>query len=497
MCTKASEPVTWEVAVEAQYEPSDQVLCCPSWPSREDIAARGKVAELPKSQGCTALTTELGLNCAEVVAGFDLGAFGVWQWLPGQLLAQAHTARTRDAAPLRFSSAAGQIRCIDLDRREQGKMDICVGTETGMAMKWEYDPNALDLVPAIQRWPAHSKTPSAVAQFSGVSAVALSRGVAVTGGADGAACVWGGPGFGRLERRIDSAHSGAVTAVALQVPATAGKEPEQGSWRAITGGEDGVVRVWWRDGEMVMPRHKRDTCAATETEILRPPGMGTPARPRGRGSTRGRDSHRGINGIALDSTCQRLCTASEDSLLRIWDFAVCKPVARLGALEQGAAPPRYALKGARAVSFDSGDMPFHMASGSSDGTWWLWDVRDRMAAIKKPLAHAGIPVVSLAVRDNMLLSGGLEAGSGALGDSPSGSCALWDLRATATPLDAVKLVAPETEREVSCEIAISHGGMRAGSIGGEWSDADMQKPCSLTPPETASDPSMWTLKQSM
>mmetsp|Transcript_51769 Transcript_51769/g.116537 ORF Transcript_51769/g.116537 Transcript_51769/m.116537 type:complete len:430 (+) Transcript_51769:105-1394(+) len=356
---------------------------------------------------CTALATELASDSAVVVAGLDNHSLVAWFWQAGVPSAHfCHGGAVSDGQ---------QISCIGLaaDNVESdtlGTHCFCLGSDTGLAIHWELDVRTNTLSPSRQ-WHAHSLAPCVGALHSGVSTVALDSGTAVTGGSDSAACIWRLPAPGDeeavVERRIDGAHGGAVTAAACT--ASLGL--------VATAGEDGVVRMWSQTSDVTLPTHQRDRHHA-----------GRPV---------------GISGLVMDAKHRRLVTGSQDGLVRMWDIALTRPTRRFGHwTERASMPcggPSYRSRGVSSVALDTVEAPTQMASGARDGSWQLWDTRQEDPVSQMPEAHSEA-VTSLAVRGGRLLSASRE-----------GTACLWDLRSVPTPLDEVCLLRLPTDLKVASE----------------------------------------------
>lgn len=328
-------------------------------------------------------------------------------WMPGEM--------QKSLASTALSTTVGEVRCLSIDTRVDLRqidpglsMRFCAGTDKGFVVECHMDARHAALM-ANYKWMAHPRAVSSGAVFSGVVSIAFHGGDIVTGGSDSAAAIWHDneeSGFQRA-RHLPAAHGGAVTAVAAASPLA----------QAFTAGQDGAVRVWSEQGDTSLPVHSRDASNSAS-----------------------------VNSIVHDAKHHRLCTASEDGLLRLWDVASCQatrrfvagrstrcpgsPVDEITGVRRVMSPgenPQLHRRGAGAVAFDTVETPSQLASGGSDGSWRMWDIREEQHAVERQKAHIS-GIASVEVLGDRLLSASVD-----------GDVALWDLRNPEAPLESVDL----------------------------------------------------------
>lgn len=360
---------------------------------------------------CSALATTLDEDGAAVICAFDDGAVGAWLWRSVHPLESFWTHGNRSGE----ASCVGIFADCGLGRSDA--LSVLVGYEDGHALQYELDDGRGGLVPR-GGWQAHVQSPLIGAAFSGVAGLALDGCGFATGGSDGDAHIWGRNSDGKIEarRRIHGAHGGAVTAVGLAADLL------------VSGGEDGSTRLWSPAGDVPLPKHGRDT---TLVQL----GM--------------------VRGMVLDAANNRLCTCAEDGFVRLWDvgagratWRVFHPTRHKEAIPAEGIGHESASKernGAQSIAVDCGGVSTQLASGGSDGTVRVWDVRE-----PRPVVHMAAhsrSVVALSVRDVRMLSASLD-----------GSAVLWDIRSSLLPLETVDLLGP---RPFSQPASRSRGRQRA------------------------------------
>lgn len=352
---------------------------------------------------CAALATTLEEDGAAVLCAFDDGAVGAWLW--------------RSVHPLEsfwsHGHGPGEASCVGIfapcGLGRSDSVSALVGYDDGRALQYELDDGRGGLIQQ-SGWQAHAQSPTVDATFSGVAGLALDGCGFATGGSDGDAHIWGRNPDGKIEarRRIHGAHGGAVTAVALAADLL------------VSGGEDGTTRLWSPVGDVPLPKHGRDTS-------LQQLGL--------------------VRGMVLDAAHNRLCTCAEDGFVRLWDVGAGRATWRvfhpthqkgsIGAEGFGNDPAGKERVGAQAIAVDSGGILTQLASGGSDGSVRIWDVRE-----PKPVVHMAAhsrSVVALSVHGDRMLSASLD-----------GSAVLWDIRSSLMPLETVDLLGP---RPVSIQTA--------------------------------------------
>mmetsp|Transcript_10517 Transcript_10517/g.30534 ORF Transcript_10517/g.30534 Transcript_10517/m.30534 type:complete len:420 (-) Transcript_10517:141-1400(-) len=350
---------------------------------------------------CLAIATVLGRQGAIVAVSFDLGGVELWCTSPSEGTTIICEYPDVPRAPASCSQTA---RCLGLDpmgalswsdyltverlKSQSGTADpfVTAGGEDGALMSWGFNHETERVCLYAKHPQAHSPVPAVGGVVrSGVSCVSRSGRCMVSGGSDGGVAFWS-DGVSGATRRVAGAHGGAVTAAAAS-----------GSGIAATGGEDGVVRFWnavHAAGDMVLPTGRRcdDKVAADEP----------------------------ITQLALDAHRGRLCAGTEDGLVRIWDLASTRPPRRFAHRARPTTTRAGRARGVQAVAFDldTEERPMFLASGAADGSWRLWDIRqrERSPVIEQRGAHRRA-VVSLAIHGERVLSA-----------SADGSAAIWDLR---------------------------------------------------------------------
>lgn len=397
---------------ESSFSAAPPMLDQQGWNADPEIIRTDSACDAASSSSkspaaaCAAVATALYGDAAAIVACLDNGSIGTWLTSPYE--------ETR----VFFSQGADcglhdddQVSCLSfepqgLSRVEGGRctdsrgrcMSVAAGTSSGCAVICDLDFHVGEL--RLRRmWSAHSVLPGAGLRHNGVAAIGVDGDCAVTGGAGSDACIWNCHGQhsepeaqlrgagGSVKRRIHGAHGGAVTAVAT----------ERGA--VVTGGEDGVVKLWGSGTDAVLPLHRAE-------------------RATGRSGFRN-----AITRVAFDPERHRLCTASEDCMVRMWDIAASRATRRFAC--KVARPQhgkekalRSCSKGLQAVAFDTQEAPTRLASGGADGSWHVWDVRQTKAlpVMEQPQAHGGA-VTSVSLQGERLLSASLD-----------GRATLWDLR---------------------------------------------------------------------
>lgn len=269
-------------------------------------------------------------------------------------------------------------------------------------MEWHLDFR-FGFSTSSRQWAAHSRTPNEGAKFAGTTATAVSNHVAVTGGADSTICVWELTKRDddddhqpvQLSRQINGAHGGAVTAV------TASVSPGQ----AITGGQDGIVRMWSKTGDQNLPLHQRDARSSV--------------------------TRQSVTALELDHDNHRVLAGGEDSFVRMWDLEVAKPTRRYAHACE--LPLRRSIrKGVQAVAFNSIHAELtQLVSAAADGSWKVWDVRQNLPVQENPEGRRE-PLISIAFRRERLLTASVD-----------GLLQLWDIRKSDRgPVDEVNLLEP-------------------------------------------------------
>mmetsp|Transcript_61491 Transcript_61491/g.156190 ORF Transcript_61491/g.156190 Transcript_61491/m.156190 type:complete len:561 (+) Transcript_61491:102-1784(+) len=323
-----------------------------------------------------------------------------------------------DSASLAAFEAGASSRASCSTRR----LRCAAGTSGGIAAVVELGGGSLHLDRQCS-WHAHSVRTGGF--LSGISSLAMAGSCIVTGGADSDACIWldaiGNHAVPSQARVLLGVNGGAVTAVACS---TAPMAPSAlfsgllletaagGAWHAATGGEDGAVQFWTSSSAHAWPlRQHSDTGK------------------HGRGS--GAVTH-----LALDGKHSRMCVACEDSSARVWDLAVGRATRRFAhhtlpmastsfpTHAQGGCAPSTSSCGPLVVAFDSEEATSHLATGGLDGSWCLWDLRQRekQPVVHKHRAHCA-PVAAIALLGQRLLSAGTD-----------GHAALCDLRYMPVPV---------------------------------------------------------------
>mmetsp|Transcript_160533 Transcript_160533/g.515308 ORF Transcript_160533/g.515308 Transcript_160533/m.515308 type:complete len:577 (-) Transcript_160533:50-1780(-) len=312
-------------------------------------------------------------------------------------------------ASSRASSSTRRLRCA-------------AGTSGGVAAVVELGGGSLH-VDRQCSWRAHSARTGGF--LSGISSLAMAGTCIVTGGADSDACIWldaiGNRAVPSQARMLPGVNGGAVTAVACATAPMAPSALFSGllletaageAWHAATGGEDGAVQFWTSSSAHAWPlRQHSDTGK------------------HGRGS--GAVTH-----LALDGKHSRMCVACEDSSARVWDLAVGRATRRFAhhTLPMASSPFRTHAQGGSShstsscgplvVAFDSEEATSHLATGGLDGSWCLWDLRQRE---KQPVVHQHrahcAPVAAIVLLGQRLLSAGSD-----------GHAALCDLRYMPVPV---------------------------------------------------------------
>lgn len=330
-----------------------------------------------------------------MICAFDDGAVGAWLWRSVHPLESFWSRGQRPAG----ASCVGLFAQCGLGRSDC--VSVLVGYDDGHASRYDLDDGRGGLVPQ-GGWQAHMQSPTVDAEFSGVAGLALDGCGFATGGSDGDAHIWGPSSSGKIEsrRRIHGAHGGAVTAVAIAADLL------------VSGGEDGTTRLWSPAGDVKLPKHGRDTS-------LSQLGM--------------------VRALVLDALHHRVCSCAEDGFVRLWDVAagratwrVFHPTHRKAGIASEFVTNDPAAKerlGAQAIAVDSGGTPTQLASGGSDGSLRIWDVREPQPVVH--MAAHSRSVVALSVHDDRMLSASLD-----------GSAVLWDIRSSLMPLETVDLLGP-------------------------------------------------------
>eukprot|EP00927_Polykrikos_kofoidii_P005989 TRINITY_DN12414_c0_g1_i1.p1 TRINITY_DN12414_c0_g1~~TRINITY_DN12414_c0_g1_i1.p1 ORF type:complete len:533 (-),score=87.40 TRINITY_DN12414_c0_g1_i1:96-1694(-) len=409
---------------------------CGTWSTCQDKRSLGQArkavaVDLLSRRSCTAVNSLQGNSGGGVVFAFDDGCVGVSLWFADEPL---HTLAVQT------SVSFGVITCLGFDMAG-GLLDpevpvvFYAGTDKGMVMEFELDAEN-SILDMRNMWKSHTQSPLADVRFSGVTSVAADGIGIVTGGADSSVAIWSkddtkgdiaGKGA-KLMRRVDGSHGGAVTAVGIGASLPC----------AVTGGEDGVVRLW--SSAMVShrsrstSRRKESPVVKEETEI----DMVLPSHAKDQATER--TSGNSVHVVSVDSKYHRLCTGGEDSFVRIWDLSCGRPTRRLahepvaklsnkGARSvaasevMGGCHPKF--EGVTAVALDVEETPTQLASGASNGSLRIWDVREHTPIFKNDQAHAhGIAALSLQ---------GTRLITSSMSDCQAN---MWDLRHLDTPVES-------------------------------------------------------------
>jgi len=342
---------------------------------------------------CTAVGTALAHDAAVVVGGFSDGSLGAW-------IFRSNISRCVACA----GGHLGEISCLALCREgwHEGELIFNAGHKDGVVVEWTFN-DALDNLRPGRSWRGHNQAPIVSSPFSGVEAISKDGTSSATGGADGAVCLWSCP---RQEdaafqlRRIDGAHGGAVTGVAVQDITT-------GEPLAATVGEDGLLKLWTSSADHLLPHHDRDV------------------ERNGRKAVAGKS-------LSIDIPRRRLIFGAEDGVVRMWDVVARRAMRRFGYSPDvdPARPRRPGRRGVQVVALDFYESATRLASSCADGIVQLWDVRQCQAteAVQTPYQV----VVSIALRGHSLLTA-----------SPDGSATLWDTRSSVSAVASTELALPD------------------------------------------------------
>ncbi|MCY2992532.1 MAG: hypothetical protein NTY19_32320 [Planctomycetota bacterium] len=206
--------------------------------------------------------------------------------------------------------------------------------------------------------------------------------LAVTAGTDGAVKLWNvseqDPGFGRVKLKIPQAHDGLAVNTAMFVADASGAD----AW-LLTGGDDGVARLWDLSGHerqsFVPPGTPRDALAPVCCAVCSPDG-------------------------------QRLATAHQDGTLRIWDVA--------GKLATLVGEPRAHDLAVLSVCFSQDGR--RLVTGSGDNTVKLWNLETNRAICTLKGHTASVTSVAFFPDGRRVVSGSQD-GMAKIWDTASGN----------------------------------------------------------------------------
>lgn len=312
------------------------------------------------------MATAFAGDTSVVVCGFDDGWLGSW------LLQSPVDPEVAGVT----GAYSGDVQCVAIDTQVSPAV-FSIGCTDGMVSEWELDQMARRCLTSKQSWQAHDAPHVASTPHAGVSAVSLGLPLRVaSGGSDGVVCIWDrreSGDFFRTMRRVDGAHTGAATAVALA------------DSFVISGGEDGAVRLWSPAADAVLPLHDRD---------------------------RGDVQLGAVRHLALDPVHNALSSASEDGFVRLWDVGVGRATRRLS--HHVSAQARFSDRGVPAVAIDAQDRSTVLVSGAADGSLCVWDLR-QPKPVDQVQAHAD-SVSSICLKGQRLLTGSCGGASAILRD---------------------------------------------------------------------------------
>lgn len=327
--------------------------------------------------GCTSICCDLTEQNAKVAVSYDTGNVSILEL--GEDVVDAMTfACSQVDNKINTMAMLPNPRLCRTDET-YSKQHILVGTEAGIVTDWMMDRNLSDPC----QWQAHSKSPLASGEPSGVSALSIGCNEFLSGGADGSLCFWSAglrQGDRHVLRRILPAHRGAVTCVD-----SAGAR--QGS--AFSAGQDGHVRYWAEESSAELPEHLRDL--------------------------RDRSPLAPIDCMCVDRRLSRILAGSQDGYVRLWDTDVWRATKRDGHIS-ARENTRSRFPPLTAVRFNTAEASYHeFVSAAADGSWCLWDLR--VPSPVKGQVKDRTPLISVALNGARLLT-----------CSKSSSLALWDLR---------------------------------------------------------------------
>lgn len=376
-------------------------------------------ANLPPQPACCHISASLDDDAVLLAAGFEEGSVAVFLWsVNGASVTNGNDCGARsstgstDACSMLVMPRKhnGPVHRVELQAdaihrgscRSSESACLCSGSSDGTLVLSASDSEVQELSP-IGQWRGHRKLSAMSANgIDGVSAIGIDGDFIVTGGADSSACIWKRlpdpdcskfPGIAspvQILRCNDGVHGGTVTAaVVSELSPVPGPSP-----LVVTGGEDGFVKLWTTDRD-----YERFHVSKTGPVMC----------------------------LELDAGFGRLCTGTDDGMVRLYDMSICKATRRFQR-----APPLKAVgmstKAVYDMSFDKlavanrgqgGETLF--ATGLSDGEVCMWDTRRRQVLVG--LNRHFSPAVEVVLQGRLLLSGSLD-----------GDIYVWDIRCLSQPL---------------------------------------------------------------